>query len=286
VPSIAVVFWLLLGAWSAADAAGAADATPDRPSRARPLLTGLALAALVGGFGVWTLWNRAQAAYMECCLSMAHGQWAPAAADLERARALDPGQRAYTLVRAEMALAAGRRDVAETTLDGLAASRTPLDPAYRLMLAWLQAERGDLSAARATADHVCRVDDPAQYLARIDSGLLAERAGDAAAADAWYREAAAMNSEAMGGYAGLARLAWARGDAAEARSWLAKGASVGMPRDRMAPFLLGYGRIHPTAMMPPAERGRWPEWRPHWDGTVTDVLVFNLDAAALGAPAP
>ena len=268
VPAIAMIFWLLLGL-------AAAGAEP-RPRRGAKPLAAVAAAAMVALFGWWSVCNRGHAAYMNCCRLLATGHWAPAAAELERARQLDPGQRCYDLVRAELALAGGRRDLARSILERHAADRAPLDPNYLALLLDLRGGDG--------AEDLPRV-DPADAMARVEAGRLTT----GAAAETQWRAAAKMDPDATGAAAALAQAAWTRGDAAEARRWLELGAAAVKPRDRMPRFLPGYGRPDPLAMLPVRQRGRWPGTRPDLDGLVLPPLGFALNELwldSIAAPSP
>lgn len=286
VPAIGVTAWFVAGL-----AAGAAR-------RGGPVKPAPALA--VGGlllFGLsvpWAIWNRGQAAYLGCLRATAQADWALAAERLDHARRLDPGLRAYELVRADLAIWSGRPRAAIAVLAPLTRGgqgSLPLESAWVDRLAWLlrDAGRGD-EASSLLGQAAAR--DPSEPVLRIDQGLLQLAAGRSDLARVSLTHGAEADVDAAGALTGLGHLACRTGDLAQAWGYYEQAALTVDPRDRVPRFLIGYGRVDPVAVLPAANRGGLLTDRVRYQGPLLPRLRARLLAAEVllqttpGATAP
>jgi len=289
---IAACFWLLAGVGAAGEGHSAVEDHPLTPSVARRArLTRWA----AGGVGValallslaWIVWNRGQAAYMTACGALAKGDPARAAPALEQARRLDPGQRAYDLVRADLARMVGDDARALTLLDRLNEGRAPLDTAWRVQLGWLRGRAGDRAGARAVWDAALAA-DPASVALRTEAGLYELLlGGDSPRAERLLGSAAAAGNHQVAALVGQAVLARRRGDAGGVRERLDQAARLFVRGESPPRFLLGYGRVDPLVLMGPGGAGRLPVDRAPFAGPLLSGVLPLLELIAQeAAPSP
>ena len=269
VPAIALTVWLVIGmAW----ACWPADADEGRLVR---LPGRLAAALLVGLFGVWTAWTAGHVHYQRALAAWCGGAWSVGAAELERARALDPGQRAYQLARVDLADLAGRRDLAEEMLARMDRAGQLVDSPYRQRLASLRAGHGDLAGANLVLQRTAEVTDRAQPVVWEEIGWL-NLDRDAKLARSAFDTALARRPDQMGAMMGRAALALAEGDGATARALVAAAEQVPLAKDRLPRLLVGYGRLDPLLVVPASLRGHFVRDRFSWHGAMVPALTATL----------
>ncbi|MBF0626151.1 MAG: tetratricopeptide repeat protein [Magnetococcales bacterium] len=118
------------------------------------------------------------------------------------------------LARAHGLRAAGQGAAAERDCQGILA-QAPDHPDALNLLGILTMERGDLVAGMALVERSNRAAPSAEK--GYNLGLAAERLGDAAGAEAWYRQAVALDPRAAAAHNNLGVLLMERGDPAAGR---------------------------------------------------------------------
>jgi len=148
-------------------------------------------------------------------------KFAAAWAAAGRAVAWNPRNQGALAVLFDASVATGRYAVAESTLSRLTPGRLP----YQLRLAHMLTMRGRLDGAYHALDHACRQLARAQVRPQAVAWCVTELAkiqharegeGEEAAAAALYRRALQIQPGYRAAFEGLANLAYARGDWAEA----------------------------------------------------------------------
>ncbi|MBI5834450.1 MAG: O-antigen ligase family protein [Armatimonadetes bacterium] len=271
VPAVAVTAWLVLGmAWGLTESA--------QPRTVWGRAPGWAVAALLLVlFATWTVWNRGHQHYQRALAAWCTGAWSHGAAELERARALDPGQRAYLLVRIDLAQLAGRADLAQEMLARLERRGQLTDSPYRVLLAELRARQGDQEGALAVLRHTAEVTDRAQPAVWSELGWSSLES-DATAARVAFEHALARHPEQLSATMGLAALAARQQEPAHAVTLLAGAEQIGLARDRLPRLLVGYGRLDPLLVVPIEQRGHFRRSRYSWHGAVLPALTASLYA--------
>lgn len=279
VPGVGLSFWLALGI-AAGLAPPAAAPTPRRTVREARV----GAVAMLWLCGLWVVHNRAQVHYLRALGQWQRGDLRAAGVALERARALDPGQRGYDLARVDLARCAGRTDEARRVLTALDASQPPLDSAYRVTLANLLADEHPDAAADVLARAVRH--DPAQAALRVESGLLALRRGRLDEAATHLAQARRLDVDNAAGSVGLAELARRRGQLGAAREALAGAVTFGTKRDNTPRFLAAYGVLDPLNVLPAAQRGRLVPERVRYPSPALGPVRAVLQAAWLDSVTP
>lgn len=276
VPCIAMAFWFMVGLGAAGDPVGG------KGWKGPGILAcGAAAATLL--MLPWIAFNRGQAAFLEARRAVRMGRLDEAATALEVARARDPYQRGYDLVRTDLAAWSGRWDACYRMLQELAVTgRPPLDSFYLDRLAWLAMADGDPGAARRWLEQAI-ARDPAETSLLVDLGMVT-MATDPAAARTAFEQAAQRLPDAVGARAGLGMMAFSAGDMPAAATAWGQGAASANPRDRQPRFLIAYGCLDPAWVLPVSEAAASGGGRVRYHGSAVPRLrLLALELAALAA---
>ncbi len=268
VPAVAVVFHLMVGL-TAADRAGGPPPALRRAGGALTVVLAL----------VWFVWSAGQLAYTRAYAHLTRGEVVAAASWLEQARRLDPRQRAYQLLRVDLALVAGNQEAALADLSALDRQSPPLSAHYRSRLAWLlwRHDRRDEAEAVLAAAQTA---DPAEPVLAVDAAVLALRRGELGRAEELARRALAADPACAGAVAVLAEVLDRDGDPIVAARLLEGGAFIAEPRDRLPRFLIAYGRVDPFPNLPAERRWLLPDDRLRYDGQLLPRLRLRALALA------